>query len=65
VESGRIVAGALRLILFHLPNFENTKHQKVPTKMTFSKNRICRGPIALRFLQRATYVLMIHLTGKM
>jgi hypothetical protein len=52
-----------RPILFRLTGFENTKLQKVPTKLKFSKNKSCSGAIDLQLSQRATYVLMNGLFG--
>jgi hypothetical protein len=53
-----------RQFLFHVHPFKNAKHQKVATKLIISKNRSCRGTIALKLSQRATYVLVKGLMGK-
>jgi hypothetical protein len=66
-RSARTTRGARRrrqmpLLLFHLIVFPNAKLEKVNLKI--SKNRSCRETIELPLVQRVTYVLVIHLTGK-
>jgi hypothetical protein len=50
-------------LLFHLSVFAKAKLEKVTTNLKISKNKSCRGTIDLQLSQRASYVLINHLSG--
>jgi hypothetical protein len=50
-------------VLFRLSLFEIAKLEKVTTNLKISKNKSCRGTIDLQLSQKASYVLINHLSG--